>query len=192
MYRVVGDPELARSHGLFVAEGRLVVRRVLEDPQYRVRSMLLNDAAHRDLSMPLQRVAADVPVLLCDTDAFARITGYNMHRGALALVERPQPRSLDEVIADSRTLLLLDGVANPDNIGGIFRNAAAFDARVLLSPGSGDPLYRKAIRTSMAAVLRVPFARSVEWPADLLRVRAAGFTLVALTAHEPSEPLDRF
>ncbi len=75
----------------------------------------------------------------------------------------------------------------------MFRNAAAFAAdAVLLSPDTCDPLYRKAIRTSMAAVLSVPFARSLEWPADLERIRAAGFTLVALTPREGSEPLDDF
>src|SRR5262249_41517723 len=133
MFRAVGDPELARSHGLFVAEGRLVVRRGLEDSRYPVRSLLLNDAAHRDLSPPLHRVDGECPVLQCDTEAFARITGYNIHRGCLALVERPRPLSVAEAIAGARTLLVLDDVANPDNIGGIFRNAAAFGARVLMS-----------------------------------------------------------
>ena len=90
---------------------------------------------------------------------------------------------------------MLEGVSNADNVGGVFRNAAAFGAGgVVLSPTCCDPLYRKAIRTSMGATLHVPFARvgARDWPGTLERVRAAGFTLVALTPREPSETLDRF
>jgi tRNA G18 (ribose-2'-O)-methylase SpoU len=96
------------------------------------------------------------------------------------------------VIANARTLLVLDAVSNADNVGGIFRNASAFGADgVLLGPGSCDPLYRKAIRTSMGAALQVPFARcDDDWPDALARVRAAGFAVVALTPRTPSEPLD--
>jgi tRNA G18 (ribose-2'-O)-methylase SpoU len=193
LYRGVSDPELARSHGVFVAEGRSVVRRVLEDSRYRVRSLLLNDAAHRDLEPQLARLNAPIPIFVCRADDFRGITGINIHRGCLALVERPPLETVEEVISGARRVIVLDGVANADNVGGVFRNAAAFAAdAVLLSHDSCDPLYRKAIRTSMAAVLRVSFARCGEWPADLERIRAAGFTLVALTPNEAAEPLDLF
>src|SRR5437870_4956500 len=85
LYRGVADPELARSHGLFVAEGRFVVRRVLEDSRYRLRSVLVNDAAHRDLAPLLDRLDPSMPVFLCNTDDFASITGFNIHRGCVAL-----------------------------------------------------------------------------------------------------------
>jgi tRNA G18 (ribose-2'-O)-methylase SpoU len=88
--------------------------------------------------------------------------------------------------------VILEGVSNADNVGGVFRNAAAFGASVLLSPACCDPLYRKAIRTSMGAVLRVPFAWLDEWPAALAEVRAAGFTMAALTLREPAETLRLF
>jgi tRNA G18 (ribose-2'-O)-methylase SpoU len=193
LYRGVSDPELFRSHNLFVAEGRIVVRRVLEDSRYRVRSLLLNDAAHRDLEPLLHRLDNSVPIFICATSDFLSITGHAIHRGCLALIERPPPRSVEQTIASARRVVVLDGVANADNVGGVFRNAAAFGAdAVVLSPDSCDPLYRKAVRTSMAAVLRVPFARGDEWPADLERIRAAGFTLVALTPSESAEPLDTF
>ena len=203
LYRGVRDPELARSHGVFVAEGRLVVRRVLEDwlgrrsaqreGGYRVRSLLLNAAASRDLEPLLTGIEPSVPIFVCETADFERITGVNMHRGCVALVERPPLKSVDEVIVGARRLIVVDGVANADNVGGLFRNAAAFSVdAVLLSPDTCDPLYRKAIRTSMAAVLRVPFARCGQWPADLERIRNAGFTLVALTPDETAEPLDAF
>jgi tRNA G18 (ribose-2'-O)-methylase SpoU len=193
LYRAVGDPDLARSHGLFVAEGRHVVRRVLEDPRYTVRSLLMNDAAHRALTPLVGRLDSSIPVFVCRTDDFAAITGFDMHRGCLALVERPAATSVSDVMAGARRLVVLDGVTNADNVGGVFRNAAAFGAdAVLLSPDGCDPLYRKAVRTSMAAVLRVPFARSREWRADLERIRGAGLMLVAFTPSETAETLDTF
>src|SRR5206468_533675 len=92
--------------------------------------------------------------------------------------------------ADARRIVVLEGVANPDNVGGVFRNAAALGAdAVLLSPACADPLYRKSIRTSMAATLYVPFASADEWPADLTRLRAAGFTIIALTPRASSASL---
>jgi tRNA G18 (ribose-2'-O)-methylase SpoU len=93
----------------------------------------------------------------------------------------------------SSLAVVLEGVANADNVGGVFRNAAAFGAdAVVLSPACCSPLYRKAIRTSMGASLRVPFVHLDEWPSPLMRLRAAGFTLAALTLGDPSETLETF
>jgi tRNA G18 (ribose-2'-O)-methylase SpoU len=194
-YRGMRDGELVRSRALFVAEGRIVVRRVVEDTRYRVESVLLNDAALNDLRSTVATLAAAVPVFVCDADDLAGIAGYDVHRGCLALVHRPPATQVDEVIASAETMVVLEGVSNADNIGGVFRNAAALGGGgVLLSPTCCDPLYRKAIRTSMGASLRVPFARAGDhdWPAVLTRIRAAGFTIVALTPREPSETLDAF
>jgi len=191
-YRHVPDPELVRSRGLFVAEGRFVVRRVLDDGRYQVRSVLVNESALRSLE-PSLRARPAVPVYVCDGRDFLGICGYDIHRGCLALVERPVPLSVDALLASARTLVVLEAVANADNVGGVFRNAAALGATgVLLSPTCCDPLYRKAIRTSMGASLRVPFARADDWPGALTEVRAAGFTVVALTPRQPSETLDAF
>jgi len=110
-------------------------------------------------------------------------------------VRRPPPTPLTTLISAATRLVVLDGVTNADNVGGVFRNAAAFDASgVLLSPTTCDPLYRKAIRTSMGAALVMPFARAsdAEWPSVLPQLRAAGFSIVALTPREPSESLDAF
>jgi tRNA G18 (ribose-2'-O)-methylase SpoU len=194
-WRGVRDGELLRARGLFVAEGRFVVRRVLDDERYRVHSLLVNDAALSDLASPLAAIAADVPVLVCSAGDLAGIAGYHVHRGCLALVHRPPPVPIDEIVGSAQTLVVLEGVSNADNVGSVFRNAAAFGAGgVLLSPTCCDPLYRKAIRTSMGAALRVPFARAADddWPGVLTRVRAAGFTLVALSPRPPSETLDAF
>ena len=194
-FYAVRDGELVRSRGLFVAEGRLVVRRVIEDRRLRVHSMLLTPTALADLAAPLAVVNPEVPVLIASAEDLTRIAGYDVHRGCLALVHRPPAAPVDDLVARAKLLVIVDGVGNADNVGGVFRNADAFGAGgVLLSPTSCDPLYRKAIRTSMGAALRVPFARAgdAEWPEVLVRVRRGGFTLVALTPHEPSETLDTF
>jgi tRNA G18 (ribose-2'-O)-methylase SpoU len=193
MYRGIPDAELVRSRGLFVAEGRLVVRRVLEDRRYRVQSVLVSEAACSQLEQAFSTLPDDAPVYLCEPDDFLGITGYNIHRGCLALVERPPAAPIGRVLANAMTLVVLEAVTNADNVGGVFRNAAAFGADgVLLSPTCCDPFYRKAIRTSMGTVLRVPFARAESWPAAIDDVRVAGFTIVALTPREPSETLDSF
>jgi tRNA G18 (ribose-2'-O)-methylase SpoU len=194
-YRDLGDGELLRRRGLFVAEGRLVVRRIIAGARYAVESLLVNDATLCDLAPALEQLDPAVPVLVCRTADFEPLTGFNLHRGCLALVRRPPPMSLASLIAPATLLVVLEGVTNADNVGAVFRNAAAFDAGgVLLSPTTCDPLYRKAIRTSMGAALQVPFARAAdeEWPAMPAHLRAAGFAVVALTPREPSEPLEVF
>jgi tRNA G18 (ribose-2'-O)-methylase SpoU len=183
-YREVADGELLRSRGVFAAEGRLVVRRLIAARRYTFESLLLNDSALRDLESAIAELDASVPVLVCGTDAFVQLTGYNIHRGCLGLVRRPPPIAASSLIASAARLVVLDGVTNADNVGGVFRNAAAFDVDgVLLSPTTCDPLYRKAIRTSMGAALQVPFARAApaEWQAAVADLQAAGFTVVALT-----------
>jgi tRNA G18 (ribose-2'-O)-methylase SpoU len=126
----------------------------------------------------------EVPIFICDTDAFTALTGFNLHRGCLALAERPRMQSLDEVMRPADLLLVLEGVSDADNIGSAFRNAAAFGASVVLSESCCDPLYRKAIRTSMGSVLRTPYARVRDWPRDLGAVKDDGFIIVALTPRE--------
>ncbi len=192
-YTDVAEPELIRARGLFVAEGRRVVERLIEEKQYRIRSLLLSETAHAALGGAISGLEDRVPIYVCSTDQFLELTGYRVHRGCLALVERPGDRVVDEVIDDARLVIVLEEVGNADNVGGVFRNAAAFGAgAILLSPGCCDPLYRKAIRTSMAATLRVPYARFESWPDGLSALSRAGFTIVALTPRQPSEPLDRF
>jgi tRNA G18 (ribose-2'-O)-methylase SpoU len=192
-FRDVPDAERLRSQGLFVAEGRLIVARILEDPRYRVRAVLVNDASCRELATAFGRLSYDVPIFVADRSTILDLTGHDLHRGCVALVERPPATSVREVLSPGGTVVILEGLSNADNVGGVFRNAAAFGAAgVLLSPTCCDPLYRKAMRTSMGAALRVPFARFSEWPSDLVEVRAAGFTLAALTPREPSESIAVF
>lgn len=190
-YRHIDEPALVRERGLFVAEGRLVVGRVLG--RCGVRSVLVSPAALRQLEPALARLADATPVYVCAAAAFENITGYDIHRGCLAIVERPPDVAPADLLAAARTIVIVESVANPDNIGGIFRNAAAFGAgAVLLDPSSCDPLYRKAIRTSMAATLWVGFARLAPWPDALAAVRRAGFELVALTPRASAEALPSY
>jgi tRNA G18 (ribose-2'-O)-methylase SpoU len=190
-YRQLADSELMRDNGLFVAEGRLVLRRIVDAGRFTVRSVLLNDTNFQALSGTLQRLPRDVPVFRCDTGDFLHITGFNLHRGCLALVERPIPTACCEILRAAHTIVILEGVGNADNVGGVFRNVAAFGADgVILSPNCCDPLYRKAIRTSMGATAGVAFARVDDWPGGLADVRATGFTIVALTPRRPSKTLD--
>jgi tRNA G18 (ribose-2'-O)-methylase SpoU len=119
------------------------------------------------------------------------VTGFNIHRGCLAIGERPPALPWTAVVQDASLLVMLERVSNADNVGGIFRSAAAFGAdAVLLGPACADPLYRKSIRTSMGAALRVPFAPMPDWPEDLIRLRAAGFRLLALTPNADATPLE--
>ena len=114
-------------------------------------------------------------------ETLGRVVGFNFHRGCLAVGERSAELPLDALL-DTRLLVVLEGVTNPDNVGGVFRNAMAFAAGgVLLAPGCSDPLYRKAIRVSMGGTLVVRFARAAPWPGALARLREHGFTIVALT-----------
>jgi tRNA G18 (ribose-2'-O)-methylase SpoU len=140
-YRGVSDPELLKSRGLFVAEGRLVVRRVIDDGRWSVRSVLVSDAARRELEPALVSLAArGTPVFVCNAADFLGITGHNIHRGCLALVERPPGVPLNAALADVRLAVVLEAVGNADNIGGVFRNAAAFGVDlVVLSPTCCSP-----------------------------------------------------
>jgi tRNA G18 (ribose-2'-O)-methylase SpoU len=187
-YRNVADADLLRHRNLFVAEGRLVVGRLLNSA-YQVVSALVNDASFHALETELQRLSIDAPVFVCETGDFASITGFNLHRGCLALGARPPSRALDD-LAGGRLLLVLEAVTDADNVGSAFRNAAAFGADgIVLSPTCCDPFYRKAVRTSMGSVFRTPFVRSAAWPDDLARLKAAGFTIVALTPEADAIPL---
>ena len=194
-YAHVADSAWLLEHGLFVAEGRLVVRRLLETDRFVVRSVLVTPAAVAALASVLssERYRDRLPVYVCDQTVVNEIAGFNFHRGCLALAQRPLDTVPLDRLAGSHRLLALEGVGNPDNVGGLFRVAAAFAAGgVILDQRSGDPLYRKAIRTSMGASLRVPFTRSDAWLEDLGWLQRNGMTLVALTPDASATALRAF
>lgn len=182
-YARVGDHGWLLERGLFVAEGRLLVERLIDAGGYDLHSVLITAAALGPLAERLAPLAADVYV--APQTVLNAVTGFNFHRGCLALARRPDLPPFERFVT-ARRLLILEAVGNPDNVGGLFRAAGAFGAGgVLLDPRTADPLYRKAIRTSMGAALRVPYARVNEWPAGLHVLADRGFRIVALTP-EPS------
>jgi tRNA G18 (ribose-2'-O)-methylase SpoU len=185
----VGDHRWLTAHGLFVAEGRLTVRRLLES-RFQIESILLTPAALEGFGGAIDTAA---PVFVAAQSILHQVTGFDFHRGCLALAQRPNDPPFAGRAGGGRRLLALEGVGNPDNIGGLFRVAAAFGVDgLLLDPTSADPYYRKAIRTSMGAVLEVPFERVVGWPATLGRYRERGFDVVALTPGDDARPLDEY
>ena len=189
-YRHIADPDQLRDMGLFVAEGRLVVRRLIDLQEWAIDSILVTQTAAAALTDILPKTTA--PVYVGSQELMNGLAGFNIHRGCLALVRRPPTPTLDRIAAGPLSrVLVLEGVNNPDNVGGLFRSAAAFGIElVVLGPESGDPLYRKAIRTSMGATLSVPFVQAPQWPGAIRDLRTDGFTVVALTPAINAAPLE--
>ena len=196
-FRIVSDPVLMRERGLFVAEGRLAVERLLAS-RFRTRALLLTAGVLADLEPALTTCRAGpagLDVHVTDSARLRQVTGFRFHRGCLALGVRPASEEDDDwpTARPARPLVVLEGVSNPDNVGSIFRNAAAFGAAaVVLSPTCADPLYRKAIRTSMGTTLTLPFRVAEEWPGALRRIRGSGARLVALTPNGRATDLETF
>jgi tRNA G18 (ribose-2'-O)-methylase SpoU len=189
-YRHVGDHQWLRARNVFVAESRLLLERLIAARQYQIQSVLVTPAALEAMDVVLQRL--DCPVYVATERLLNDIAGFNFHRGCLALAQRPAPRALED-FSTSRLLLGLEGIGNPDNVGGLFRAAAAFAVDgILLDPASGDPFYRKALRTSMGAVLRLPFARMENLRAACQALQTSGFKIMALTTEKSATTLDEF
>jgi len=190
-FRDVGDAELRRREGLFLAEGRLVVRRLLAESRYRTRAVLVSETARAALEDVLEAHAEGLDVFVVPPAWMERLTGFNLHRGCLAIGERGTPQAWPEVAHQAGRLLVLEGVGNPDNVGGLFRTARAFAVDgLLLGPGTGDPLYRKAIRVSCGAALMVPHAEASPWPDVLGELARGGMELWALTPAADAMPLE--
>jgi tRNA G18 (ribose-2'-O)-methylase SpoU len=130
-------------------------------------------------------------VYLVSQAAMTDVTGFHFHRGALASAARPPPPAFDDVVAAADLVLVAEGVNDNENLGALFRNAAAFGAgAVVVDATSADPLYRRSIRVSMGQVLRLPFARVPSAPEAMARLQAAGFEVLALTPAADAEDLD--
>ncbi len=186
-YRNLRDPELAARGGLFIAEGRLVVARLLESTRFATQSLMVTEPARAALGARLEG-DADLPVYLVPQAVMNGVTGANIHRGCLSIGQRAPLADTDTLVASARRVLVLERIGNADNVGGLFRNAAAFGVdAVVLDPATTDPLYRKAIRTSVGASLQVPFTRADSMTAALDAITASGLTLLALTPN-PAAP----
>jgi tRNA G18 (ribose-2'-O)-methylase SpoU len=191
-YTDLTDVELRRrrepAEGLFIAEGEKVIRRARE-AGYATRSLLLSAKWVDPLRDVIDRL--DAPVYVVSPELAERVTGYHVHRGALASMARKPLPTAAELLGAARRVAVMESVNDHTNIGAIFRSAAALgmDA-VLLSPDCADPLYRRSVKVSMGAVFSVPYARLDTWPRGLDAVREAGFTLLALTPDARAKTLD--
>ncbi|WP_007515212.1 MULTISPECIES: TrmH family RNA methyltransferase [Pseudofrankia] len=166
------------AEGIFIAEGERVIQRALR-AGYPPRSVLVAPA--RLDAVPAE-IGPDVPVYLAGPDVLAEITGFEVHRGALAAMGRHPARDPAELLSWALRVLVLEDLVSHTNLGAIFRSAAGLgmDA-VLLSPRCADPLYRRSVRVSMGEVFAVPYARLDPWPASLATLTERGFELLALT-----------
>lgn len=183
-------PDRPGGRGLVIAEGVVVARRLLGSP-YPVRSLLGVPRRLDELADDLGGL--DVPAYAVDADTMATTVGFHLNRGVLAVADRAIPVDAAALARSARTLAVLEGVGDHENLGALFRNAAALGVDgVLLGPRCSDPLYRRSVRVSMGHVLRVPFADLPgEWPASLASLRAAGLRVAALTPDAGAVPLGR-
>ncbi|GAA4810514.1 TrmH family RNA methyltransferase [Tomitella cavernea] len=179
-------PDLPGGKGLVIAEGVLVVQRMLAS-RFAPHSLLGVDKRLQELDSDLE--AADVPFYRVPTEVMDECIGFHLNRGVLAAARRAPEPDLDTVLDGARTVVALEGVNDHENIGSMFRNATGLGVdAVVFGARCADPLYRRAVRVSMGHVLRLPFTHIPEWPAGIGELRSHGFTVVALTP-DPEAPL---
>jgi tRNA G18 (ribose-2'-O)-methylase SpoU len=167
------------AEGMYIAESSRVLRRALA-AGHQPRSFFLAEKWLDDLQDVLSTYP-DVPAFIGSAALLEEITGFHLHRGALAAMQRPAPVPLHELLAGARRVAVLEDIVDHTNVGAIFRSAAALDIdAVLISPRCGDPLYRRSVRVSMGTVFQVPWARLESWPQDLTLLQGEGFTVAAL------------
>ncbi|WP_347347937.1 RNA methyltransferase [Nigerium sp.] len=191
-YVSLRDASLRRSleteRGLFIAEGEKVIRRAVE-AGHRPRSFLLAERWLAGLADVLAR-HPEAPVYVVTEALAERVTGFHVHRGALASLERGEPASMGDLLGLSR-LVVAEDIVDHTNVGAIIRNAAGLGwDGVLLAPRAADPLYRRAIKVSMGTVFSLPWARIDDWEAAVPALRASGFTVAALALSEGAVTLE--
>ncbi|MGZ4584378.1 MAG: TrmH family RNA methyltransferase [Mycobacterium sp.] len=172
-------PDLPSGKGLVIAEGVLVVQRMLAS-RFTPHALLGTDRRLSELKDDLAGAAA--PFYRASAEVMAQVVGFHLNRGVLAAARRVPEPSVVETVNGARTVAVLEGVNDHENLGSIFRNAAGLGVdAVVFGSGCADPLYRRAVRVSMGHALLVPYARSTDWPADLEVLRENGFRLLAMT-----------
>ena len=182
---------LEAEHGLFMAEGTKVITRAA-GAGYTLRSVLLAESRLEDLpalKVPAE-VPAEVPVYIVPDEVAERLTGYRVHRGALAAFNRKPLPAVTEVTSHAKRIVVLEDLVDHANVGAIFRSAAALGVdAVLLSPRCADPLYRRSVKVSMGAVFAIPYARMTEWFDGLAELKSGGFWVLALTPDDQATPI---
>ncbi|WP_066589750.1 TrmH family RNA methyltransferase [Cellulomonas timonensis] len=202
-YVSLTDVALRSKHepakGLYIAESSTVLRRAI-DAGHRPRSVLVSPRWLPDLEEMLAGLPDDgtrVPVYVAEPDVLEAITGFHVHRGALAAMHRPVLPSVEDVLrgarggSGARRVAVLEDIVDHTNVGAAFRSAAALGVdAVLVTPRCADPLYRRSVRVSMGTVFQVPWTRIDEWPAGMATLRDAGFVTAALALSDDSISLD--
>ena len=179
---------LEAAHGLFIAEGTKVITRAVA-ASYPVRSVLLGKSRLADLPA-LAEAAAQAPVYVVPDEVAESLTGYRVHRGALASLARKPLPEVAAVINGARRIVVLEDLVDHGNVGAIFRCAAALGVdAIVLSPRCADPLYRRSVKVSMGAVFAIPYARMTGWFDALAELKSAGFRTLALTPDEGAAPI---
>ena len=172
-------PDLPSGKGLVIAEGVLVVQRMLASP-FTPLAFLGTDRRLTELAPDLRGNPA--PYYRVSAEVMADTVGFHLNRGVLGAARRAPDRSVADVVDGARTVVVLEGVNDHENLGAIFRNAAGLDVdAVVFGSGCADPLYRRAVRVSMGHALLVPFARANDWPAELNTLQQSGFRILAMT-----------
>lgn len=194
-FRELRDAARLRARGLLAVDSRHAVRRLLAAGRFPLRALLATPRALEALRPLPPDGEAEAAVLVAEPALLDQVAGYRLHQGCLALAERGGPAAPEALCAAAARaggpVVAVEGVADPRNLGSVFRNAHAFGAAaVLLAPGGADPLYRQAVRVSLGSTLEVPFAACPRWPEELEALRAAGFEVWALCADEGG-PLPR-
>jgi tRNA G18 (ribose-2'-O)-methylase SpoU len=184
--RRVSEP----AGGLYIAESSKVIARAIA-AGHRPRSVLIQEQWLSDVEELL--ADHDVPVYVGSAALLESLTGYNLHRGALAAMHRPPLAPVEELIAGARRIVVLEDIVDHTNVGAIFRAVAGLGAdAVLVTPRCADPLYRRSVRVSMGTVLQVPWTRLPEWPEGADILKDAGFHLAALALADDAVTLDEF
>jgi len=184
-YRDIRERDLVGRAGLFVAEGKVVVEKLADSTLHQPLSLLIASKRVDALGPMLSRLSNETPVYVAAQGVIDAIAGFPLHRGILAIGRRTEDATADGLLAAmgaSATVLVLSGIANHDNMGGIFRNAAAFGVTaILLDADCCDPLYRKAIRVSVGATLLVPYAQIARQDDPIALLERHGFRPMALS-----------
>jgi tRNA G18 (ribose-2'-O)-methylase SpoU len=192
-YRDLTDVSLRRriepENGLYMAEGVKVLSRALA-AGHQPRSVLVSE---RWLDSVEPLVPAAVPIFVAPTAVLEAVTGYDVHRGALAAMHRPALASVAEVVKGARVVVVLEGIVDHTNVGAIFRSVAGLGAdAVLVAPTCADPLYRRSVKVSMGTVFQVPWTRAESWPGALDDLKTEGFTVAALALADDAVDLRSF
>jgi tRNA G18 (ribose-2'-O)-methylase SpoU len=180
-------PDLPTGKGLVIAEGVLVVQRMLAS-RFTPHALLGTDRRLAELKDDLASTAA--PFYRTSPEVMATVVGFHLNRGVLAAARRVPEPGVVEVVENARTVAVLEGVNDHENLGSIFRNAAGLGVdAVVFGGGCADPLYRRAVRVSMGHALLVPYARASDWPNDLILLKESGFRLMAMTPQREASAL---